>query len=95
MAGPLFTFGQSRPSPMRLSDQQRLDWLRLTRSENVGPRTFQSLINRFGGASAALAALPDLARERTGKRITVYSSADAEREGLDLASHGERAYNMY
>jgi hypothetical protein len=24
--------------PIRLSDSQRLDWLRLIRSENVGPR---------------------------------------------------------
>jgi len=25
---------------VRLSDEQRLDWLRLIRSDNVGPRTF-------------------------------------------------------
>ena len=82
MAGPLFTFGQSRPSPMRLSDQQRLDWLRLTRSENVGPRTFQSLINRFGGASAALAALPDLA----GRGGGAYRPAQAERISAEIAA---------
>ncbi len=46
-----------------LSDQQKIDWLRLIRSEGVGPRTFQALINRFGGAGAALQALPGLARE--------------------------------
>jgi DNA processing protein len=28
-----------------LSDEQRLDWLRLIRSENVGPRTFRALVN--------------------------------------------------
>jgi DNA processing protein len=28
----------------RLTDQQRFDWLRLVRSENVGPRTFRALI---------------------------------------------------
>ncbi|MEX0751352.1 MAG: DNA-protecting protein DprA, partial [Xanthobacteraceae bacterium] len=47
---------------VRLTDEQRLDWLRLIRSENVGPRTFRTLINHCGGAGAALAALPDLAR---------------------------------
>ena len=37
---------------MRLTDEQRLDWLRLIRSDNVGPRTFRSLINHCGGARA-------------------------------------------
>ena len=34
-----------------LDDRQRLDWLRLIRSESIGPRTFRTLVNRFGGAS--------------------------------------------
>src|SRR5260370_26638006 len=46
---------------VRLSDEQRLDWLRLIRSDNVGPRTFRALINHYGGARAALSVLPDLA----------------------------------
>ena len=66
---------------VRLTDQQRLDWLRLIRSENVGPRTFRALVNHFGGAGAALEALPVLARrggaERPGK---IYPLEDAERE---------------
>ncbi len=47
---------------VRLSEEQRLDWLCLIRSDNVGPRTFRALVNHYGGARAALAALPDLAR---------------------------------
>jgi DNA processing protein len=47
---------------VRLTDEQRLDWLRLIRSENVGPRTFRALVNHYGGAQGALEALPDLAR---------------------------------
>jgi DNA processing protein len=47
---------------VHLSDDQRLDWLRLIRSDNVGPRTFRALVNHYGGAHRALAALPDLAR---------------------------------
>ena len=36
---------------VRLSDEQRLDWLRLIRSDNVGPRTFRELVNHYGGAA--------------------------------------------
>ena len=50
----------SRAGPT-LSDRQRLNWLRLIRTENVGPASFRGLINRFGSAEAALAALPELA----------------------------------
>ena len=57
-----------------LTDEQRLDWLRLIRSENVGPRTFRTLLNHFGGAGAALEALPDLAR-RGGARAPIRSAA--------------------
>ena len=64
-----------------LSASERLDWLRLIRSENVGPRTFNRLLERFGSAAAALAALPDLARRGGLRRaITVCPKADAERE---------------
>lgn len=45
-----------------LTDTERLDWLRLIRSQNVGPRTFRALIHHYGDARAALAALPALAR---------------------------------
>lgn len=62
-----------------LSDRQRLDWLRLIRSESIGPRSFRSLMNRFGGAAAALEALPELARQ-AGRSIRICPSAEAERE---------------
>ena len=48
-------------APICLTDAQRRDWLRLIRSEHVGPRTFRALINQFGSARAALERLPDLA----------------------------------
>src|SRR5260370_30453341 len=67
---------------VRLSDEQRLDWLRLIRSDNVGPRTFRALINHYGGARAALSVLPDLAR-RGGAQgpARIPSPQDAAREG--------------
>jgi DNA processing protein len=72
-----------------LSDAQRLDWLRLIRSENVGPRTFRALFDRHGGAAQALAALPDIAR-RTGRSLRIASREDAEREMEAAARWGVR-----
>jgi DNA processing protein len=66
---------------MPLSDRERLDRLRLIRSENVGPVTFRSLLRRFGSARAAIAALPDLAK-RGGRSapLRVCPAAQAEQE---------------
>lgn len=83
-----------------LTDAQKLDWLRLLRSENVGPATFRALVNRFGSAAAAIDALPDLsARGGLRRRIKVCSRADAEREietaarlGATLVAWGEPGY---
>jgi DNA processing protein len=44
-----------------LSDAGRLDWLRLARTESVGPVLFARLIARYGSAGKALEALPGLA----------------------------------
>jgi DNA processing protein len=85
---------------VRLTEEQRLDWLRLIRSDNVGPRTFRALVNHCGGARAALAALPDLARRGGARRpARVHSRQDAERElaaarsfGVTLVALGEPDY---
>jgi DNA processing protein len=70
-----------------LTDEQRLDWLRLIRSENVGPRTFRSLVNHYGGARAALQALPELARRGGAARsIRIFPREEAERE-VEAARH--------
>ncbi len=62
-----------------LSAAGRLDWLRLIRSENVGPIIFQQLLDQFGTAGAALDALPDLARRGGGggRMIRVCTAAAA------------------
>src|SRR5215210_5001596 len=74
---------------VRLTDEQKLDWLRLIRSENVGPRTFRTLVNHYGGAAAALRALPDLARRGGAARATkIFSREEAERELLDARALG-------
>ena len=83
---------------MELTDAQRLDWLRLIRTEGIGPRTFRSLINRFGGAAAALDALPSLTK-RAGKPVSPPTRAEIEREvaaaarlGVRFVAMGEAAY---
>ncbi len=76
---------------LRLTDQQRFDWLRLVRSENVGPRTFRALITNCGGARAALNALPDLARRGGAKRpIVVASTEEVEKELIAARKLGVR-----
>src|SRR5438309_4195187 len=88
------------PSAPRLTDSDRLDRLRLIRSDNVGPRTFRSLLRHFGSAGAALERLPDLARrggaQRPG-RICSEEDARAElvagqRSGVSLIATGEAGY---
>jgi DNA processing protein len=65
----------------RLSDRQRIAWLRLIRTPNVGPASFRDLINRFGSAEAAIEALPDLIRQGGGTRgVRIPTIAEAEAE---------------
>ena len=82
---------QSRPAQAAgaMTRQQRLAWLRLIRSENVGPVTFRELINHFGSAEAALDALPELAK-RGGRRIRIAGSDEAERELAAVETRGAR-----
>jgi DNA processing protein len=82
-----------RATGIRLSDDQRLAWLRLIRSENIGPVTFRELINHFGSGGAALAAAPDLAR-RGGRSIRICSEAEAARELAALDRLGGRMVAM-
>ena len=75
----------------RLSERQRLAWLRLIRTPNVGPATFRDLINRFGSAEAAIEQLPELMRNAgatAAPRIPSPESAEAEMEAA--RRHGAR-----
>jgi DNA processing protein len=81
----------SKPDITRLTDAQRFDWLRLIRSENVGPRTFLTLIDKFGGAGAALKALPDLARRGgAAKPIRIATKEEIDRELIAARQVGAR-----
>jgi DNA processing protein len=93
--------GHDRPA-FALTDEQRIDWLRLIRSQNVGPRTFRTLLKHCGSARAALDRLPELARRGGGSGTPrICSRADAERElkaaaaiGVSLVALGEAAYPL-
>jgi len=83
-----------------LSDAERLNRLRLIRSDNIGPRTFRALLRHCGDATTALARLPELARRggaaRPG-RICSEQDARAELEackklGVSLVAPGEAFY---
>jgi DNA processing protein len=84
----------------RLSDRQRISWLRLIRTENVGPATFRGLIDRFGSAEAALEMLPELVISGGARRLPrIPSVAEAEAEldtarraGAQLVAIGEPDY---
>src|SRR6185312_2458043 len=83
-----------------LNPAERMDWLRLLRTENIGPITFYQLLQRYGSATAALEALPELAKRggRSGT-LRIPTRADAlkemaavERAGARLIAWGEPDY---
>ncbi|RWK43210.1 DNA-processing protein DprA [Mesorhizobium sp.] len=89
-----------RAAGTRLSDRQRLSWLRLIRTPNVGPATFRDLINRFGSAETALEMLPELmvsggARKVVGIPTMAEVEAELEtarRAGARFVGIGEADY---
>lgn len=65
----------------QIDEAERLAWLRLARSENVGPITFTQLLEHFGSAQRALENLQDLAAKGGRTRpILITSLEDAEKE---------------
>ncbi|MDE2379888.1 DNA-processing protein DprA [Bradyrhizobium sp.] len=83
-----------------LTEAERVDRLRLIRSDNVGPRTFRSLVDHFGSARAALERLPELARRGGAARSGRICGADEARAelaagrklGVDWLAPGEEGY---
>ncbi|PJB70828.1 MAG: DNA-protecting protein DprA [Alphaproteobacteria bacterium CG_4_9_14_3_um_filter_47_13] len=50
-----------------LEDEEKISWLQLIRTENVGPITFFNFMDYYGSADKALAAIPELAK-RGGRK---------------------------
>ena len=93
------TDGLKPNSGIRLADEQRVEWLRLIRSENVGPITFIELIKRFGTAANALEALPEIVARGRKKTSHITSRSQAEDElakinrlGAETICLGEPGY---
>jgi len=90
------------PSSAPISEQEKLDWLRLTRTENVGPITFYKLIDMYGTAQNALEQLPELSKKSGRKKPLIPPPPErAEKEyaaikamGGDIVCAHEDAYPL-
>ncbi len=74
-----------------LSERERIDWLRLARTDSIGPVTFGHLMSRHASPTEALDALPDLAR-RGGRAqpLAIHRRDHAEAELAAGAALGAR-----
>ncbi len=63
-----------------MRDSERLAWLRLARTENIGPVTFAALIARFGSAQMALDAVPHMAARGGKREFIIPPEAEIARE---------------
>ena len=80
---------ESTGSQPTLSQVEAFARIRLLRSPNIGPISYRQLIARFGGAGAALDALPDLA-SRGGRAYRPVSAEVVEREVVAVRRAGAR-----
>lgn len=87
-------------SGIRLSDNQRLNWLRLIRTDHIGAVTFRDLVLFCGSAANAIERLPELnIRGGSARQLRILPVEDAEREmeaiyrsGAQLIGMGEPDY---
>ncbi len=73
-----------------MNERDRRDWLRLARTENVGPVTFGALLLRYGAPGAALDALPQLAARGGKREFVLPPEAEIVREIETLERMGGR-----
>nr|WP_082784502.1 DNA-processing protein DprA [Gluconobacter thailandicus] len=88
--------------PFRMSDQGRLDAMRLARTPGVGPINFSRLLCQYGSPTAAVEALPD--RMRQAGRLDLPSIPSAaqmasevealQQRGGDVLIRGDAAYPL-
>jgi DNA processing protein len=82
-----------------VADPRDVARLRLIRTPGIGPVTYRQLVGRFGGAEAAIEALPTLARRGGGRppavaseRAVLHEIAGVERLGASLLFLGDPGY---
>ena len=75
--------------PFLPDDLERLAWLRLSRTDQVGPALFKALLDHYGTAQQALEMLPDLSK-RGGSRkpLKIFPQQNAELELQAAAAFG-------
>lgn len=82
-----------------LPHAEKIAWLRLLRTENIGPVTFYQLVTRYGSAGAAIEALPDMAQGKRKLNVPPVSVIEREIENVDrfgaqLIASCEAAYPL-
>lgn len=71
------------------TEAERLNWVRLVRSANIGSVTFFRLIEIFGSAQEALEKTPELvAQAGARKKVVISSARDAENEIAQVKKFG-------
>jgi len=86
--------------PKKLSEKEKLNWIKLARTENIGPATFFRLLEIFGSPENALEKLPSLIDEMGHvKKTKIYSDRDLENElsgvkkfGAEILLYVDEAY---
>ena len=63
-----------------LTREEKISWLRLARTDRVGPVAFSRLLSLFGNPETALKHLSQMAVNGGGKKIVPYSKEKAEQE---------------
>ena len=93
------THPSTHPPLPPTTEDDRISWLRLLRSRRVGPSTFYRLIAENGTVSAALDALPELARASGAKDYAPCPAGVAEAElaaaravGARMVTIGDASY---
>ena len=79
-----------------LSAQEKINWIRLARSENVGKSTFFRLLKIFGSVSRALDRISDCAvKGGLHRQIKVFSLEEAEKELINSRKMGAEIVTFY
>ena len=93
---------QAAVSCSELSPDEKLNWLRLIRTENVGPITFYKLVDYYGSATKALEALPDLSKKGGRQKplqapplsIIEKELEDLQKRGGDIICAAQKSYPL-
>lgn len=70
-------FQSMPPRDAAFDEKEKIAWLRLIRTENVGPIAFYQLLQNFGSAAKAIEALPALSRKGGRLKDLKISSTDS------------------